>query len=46
MPLRSEKIWAVIQAARNGNLEQTVVTPPAIFATMAGQEQSFGQSFV
>jgi len=46
MPLRPEKIWTVIQAARNGKLEQTEVTPPAIFATMAGPEQGFGQSFV
>jgi carbon-monoxide dehydrogenase large subunit len=46
MPLRSEKIWAAIEAARSGGLAQSEIAPPAIFATMAGPKQGFGQDFV
>ncbi len=46
MPLRPEKIWAVIQASRAGNLQQEEFQPPAIFSTIAGPKQGFGQSFV
>jgi carbon-monoxide dehydrogenase large subunit len=31
MPLRPEKIWALVQAARQGTLEQPAVAPPPIF---------------
>jgi len=46
MPLTPEKIWAVIQSAHNGTIEQAASTPPAIFATMAGPSEGFGQTFV
>jgi carbon-monoxide dehydrogenase large subunit len=38
MPLRPEKIWALIQAARNGTLEQPDPVAPAIF-NHAGEAQ-------
>ena len=46
MPLRPEKIWAVIQASRAGNLQQEEFHPPAIFSTATEPKQGFGQSFV
>lgn len=32
MPLKPEKVWSIIEQARQGKLEQVDVTPPAIFA--------------
>jgi carbon-monoxide dehydrogenase large subunit len=32
MPLKPEKVWALIQQARQGKLEQADAAPPAIFA--------------
>lgn len=32
MPLKPEKVWAIIQRARQGKLEQADAVPPAIFA--------------
>src|SRR5579883_454116 len=32
MPLKPEKVWALVQQARQGKLEQANVVPPAIFA--------------
>jgi hypothetical protein len=31
MPLKPEKVWAIIQRARQGKLEQADAVPPAIF---------------
>jgi carbon-monoxide dehydrogenase large subunit len=39
MPLKPEKIWASIAAARAGNLPQTDPEPPAIFSTLQGQQE-------
>jgi carbon-monoxide dehydrogenase large subunit len=33
MPLKPEKVWSLIQAARAGRLEQTEPTPPDVFTT-------------
>jgi carbon-monoxide dehydrogenase large subunit len=33
MPLKPEKVWALMQAAREGRLEQLDATPPPVFAT-------------
>src|SRR6266571_688174 len=38
MPLRPEKIWALVQAARQGTLEQPDPTPPSIFTILRPQE--------
>ena len=46
MPLRSEKIWLLIQAAQNGTLVQGEVAPPAVFSQVAGSKEGFGQTFV
>ncbi len=46
MPLRSEKIWSLIQAAHNDSLEQGEVAPPAVFSQVAGSKEGFGQTFV
>ena len=34
MPLKPEKVWAKIEAARNGTLQESVPAQPAIFNTM------------
>jgi carbon-monoxide dehydrogenase large subunit len=39
MPLKPEKIWALIQAARAGTLEQPDPVAPAIFSNAAEAEQ-------
>jgi aerobic carbon-monoxide dehydrogenase large subunit len=33
MPLKPEKVWALVQAAREGRLEQLDAAPPPVFAT-------------
>ena len=33
MPLKPEKVWALVQAAREGRLEQPNLTPPPVFAS-------------
>jgi carbon-monoxide dehydrogenase large subunit len=33
MPLKPEKVWALVQAARAGTLEQREPTPPPVFST-------------
>ena len=33
MPLTPEKVWTLLQAAREGGLEQAEITPPAIFSS-------------
>ena len=38
MPLKPEKIWALVQAARQGTLEQPDPTPPSIFTILRPQE--------
>ncbi len=40
MPLKPEKIWSLIQAARNGTLQQEVPEPPPVFK--AGTEKPKG----
>ena len=32
MPLKPEKVWALVQAARHGTLEQSDPTPPPVFS--------------
>jgi len=32
MPLKPEKVWTLIQAAREGRLEQPDATPPDVFS--------------
>jgi len=34
MPLKPDKIWALVQAARNGTLKEPDPTPPPIFSSM------------
>lgn len=46
MPLRSEKIWSLIQAAHDGTLKQGEVVPPDVFSQVAGSKEGFGQTFV
>src|SRR5438270_896772 len=46
MPLRSEKIRSLIQAAHNGTLVQGEVAPPAVFSQVDGSKEGFGQTFV
>lgn len=45
MPLTPEKIWALIQAARQGTLSQPDPAPPAIFSTIQGQRDESGPEF-
>ena len=33
MPLKSEKVWALVQAARKGRREQPSLTPPSVFVS-------------
>ena len=33
MPLKPEKVWALVQAAREGRLEQPNLTPPPVFGS-------------
>ncbi len=39
MPLKPEKIWSLIQAARGGKLSQPDPTPPPIFSANQGTQQ-------
>lgn len=38
MPLKPEKIWAIIQAARNGTFKEPDPTPPPIFSSEIKQQ--------
>jgi carbon-monoxide dehydrogenase large subunit len=46
MPLKPEKIWALVQAARQGRLEKTDVTPPQIFEMDEGAQEGGVPDFV
>jgi carbon-monoxide dehydrogenase large subunit len=46
MPLKPEKIWTLIQAARQGKLEQVDVNPPKIFETDEGTQKEGVPDFV
>jgi carbon-monoxide dehydrogenase large subunit len=46
MPLKPEKIWALVQAARQGRLEQSDVNPPQIFETDEGTQKGGVPDFV
>lgn len=43
MPLRPEKVWALVQAARQGTLKQAEPMPPAIFTTVSSSGSTQGQ---
>ncbi len=46
MPLKPEKIWSLVQAARQGRLEQPGVNPPQIFETDEGTQKGGVPDFV
>jgi len=46
MPLKPEKIWTLIQAARQGRLEKADVRPPQIFETDEGTQKGGVPDFV
>ena len=46
MPLKPEKIWALVQAARQGRIEQPDVNPPQIFETDEGPQKGGVPDFV
>jgi aerobic carbon-monoxide dehydrogenase large subunit len=46
MPLKPEKIWSLIQAARQGRLEKADVNPPQIFETDEGMQKGGVPDFV
>ncbi len=46
MPLKPEKIWALVQAARQGRFEKADVNPPQIFETDEGTQKGGVPDFV
>ena len=46
MPLKPEKIWTLVQAARQGRLEKEDVNPPQIFETDDGAQKGGVPDFV
>jgi carbon-monoxide dehydrogenase large subunit len=46
MPLKPEKIWALVQMARQGGLEQPDINPPQIFETDEGTQKGGVPDFV
>ncbi len=46
MPLKPEKIWTLIQAARQGKLEKVDVNPPKFFETDEGTQKGGVPDFV
>ncbi|MGZ3646806.1 MAG: xanthine dehydrogenase family protein molybdopterin-binding subunit [Ktedonobacteraceae bacterium] len=46
MPLKPEKIWTLVQAARKGRLENEDVNPPQIFETDDGTQKGGVPDFV
>jgi len=46
MPLKPEKIWSLVQAARQGRLEKVDVNPPQIFETDEGTQKGGVPDFV
>jgi carbon-monoxide dehydrogenase large subunit len=46
MPLRPEKVWAKIQAARTGTLDEGEPTIPAIFDTVQGEQEGGASMFM
>ena len=46
MPLKPEKIWALVQMARQGRLEQPDINPPQIFETDEGTQKGGVPDFV
>ena len=45
MPLRPEKVWAKIEAARNGTLQEPDPVPPAIFSTLHDAQEGGTSTF-
>jgi len=45
MPLKSEKIWALIEAARNGALQQNAPEPPPVFKSETGLQTGDAPDF-
>jgi carbon-monoxide dehydrogenase large subunit len=45
MPLRPEKVWAKIEAARNGTLQEPDPVPPAIFSTLHDRQEGGTSTF-
>ena len=41
MPLKPEKVWALVRAARNGTLEHSDPTPPPVFSS--GEKEQGGE---
>lgn len=46
MPLKPEKVWTLIQAAREGKLEQPDPTPPPVFSTEAKLDDDSRPAFL
>ncbi len=46
MPLKPEKVWSLIQAARAGTLEQPEPTPPPVFSTGEKLDDSSQAAFL
>ncbi len=46
MPLKPEKIWALVQAARAGALDQPDPTPPPVFSSDTRPREGIGADFV
>ena len=42
MPLKPEKVWALVQAARQGTLRQDEPTPPDVFAVVKNVQETGG----
>ena len=46
MPLKPEKIWTLIQAARQGRLKKADINPPKFFETVEGTQKGGVPDFV
>ncbi len=46
MPLRPEKIWQIVQAARAGRLDQTIPAPPPVFPQSEAEQPAPPATFV
>jgi carbon-monoxide dehydrogenase large subunit len=46
MPLKPEKVWTLIQAAREGKLEQPDLTPPPVFSSEAKLDDDSRPAFL
>jgi hypothetical protein len=46
MPLNPEKIWTLVQAARQGQLKPADTTPPAVFNAQTRPQEGSRPGFV